>query len=451
MFDIKERRATGAAWYALSVMVFAAVMSFVDREVLILMAEPLKGAFNLTDAKLGLLQGVGVALFAGIATLPIGWLADRFDRRIILVACVCVWSAATAFCGLASNFSEMFAASIGLGIGEGALVPVVYGMIPELFPPRKRVLANAVFAIATSLGAGLGLVVAGGAVDVAHAAKIAFPSLTAGYEAWRLSFFVVAFPAPLLVVLVLLIRIPRPHSHGGSHSHGGANSIWEYVRVRRSALFGFFGALGLSGLAGAALMTWMPVVAMRTFHADPNQVGKALGTVVVVGSVGGFLISNIVASWGANRHAVRASLTACIFGFALACAFCGLYSIAASATQLYGIVALQFICVMSGTMLMPSIMQDLSPAPMRSQLAALGTVLSVLISALSPVLVGIISDHMVAVKNPLLAAIVCVSAGGFALGAVLLLRTRAAIVSAVDALQSVEGRNITINRYADFA
>ncbi|MFM0662958.1 MFS transporter [Paraburkholderia sediminicola] len=452
MYDITERRAPVSAWYALFVLVLAAVMSYVDREVLVLMAEPMKRAFNLTDARLGLLQGGGVALFAGIAALPIGWLADRFDRRIILVVCVCVWSTATAFCGLASNFPQLFAASIGLGIGEGALVPVVYGLIPELFPPTQRVFANALFAIAVSLGAGLGLVLAGAAVDIANTASIAFPSLIEGLETWRVSFFVVALPAPLLVVLVMLIRTPKARPRGEADTHSdGANSVFGYISARGAALFGFFGTFGLSGLSLTALMNWIPVVAMRTFHADPNQVGKALGTVIVVGSIGGFLISNIIASWGRRRHAVRASLMTCILGFALAAALCGLFPFAANADQLYGVVALQLICVMSGSMLMPSIMQNISPPHMRSQLASLGALLTVIISAFSPVLVGMVSDHMSAVDRPLLTAIIYVSAGGFALGAVLLFQARAAVVAAIEALQAVEARNMPNASYTHVA
>src|SRR3546814_19889762 len=101
-----QSRASLASWYALLVLSVATLYAVIDRQVIILLSQQLKADLHLSDTQIGSLQGFGAVLFASIAAFPLGWLADRMDRRVLLSLCVIVWSIGIATCGLATSRSE---------------------------------------------------------------------------------------------------------------------------------------------------------------------------------------------------------------------------------------------------------------------------------------------------------------------------------------------------------
>ena len=135
---VPEVRAPLSAWYALGVLTLVTLFSFVDRGVLILQAEVIRKAFSLSDVQLGFLQGPGVAIFAALAAYPVAWLADRYDRRAVLAGSVLFWSLAVIGSGLAQTYEQMVLACALVGAGEAGLVPIVYALIPDLFPEKRR-------------------------------------------------------------------------------------------------------------------------------------------------------------------------------------------------------------------------------------------------------------------------------------------------------------------------
>lgn len=141
-----------AAWFALWVLVAATLFGFVDRQVLALVAEPMAKDLKLQDSHLGVIQGLGFAIFGLIATYPLGCLADRFDRRMVLGGCVVVWAVDTAACGLVDSCVPLLIATLALAAGEAGLVPIVYAAIPDLFQGRQRISANQIFYVASILG-----------------------------------------------------------------------------------------------------------------------------------------------------------------------------------------------------------------------------------------------------------------------------------------------------------
>jgi MFS family permease len=138
-----------------------------------------------------------------LAAWPIGWLADRWDRRWVLALCVLVWSAATYGGGLSQGFDGLLWAMVGLAIGEAALLPIVYALTPQVVPARQLSVANAAVYATLVLGSGLALVAGGAVYDAlqVHASRLPWPE---GTPAWRLMFFVTALLG-LPVVLLMLV------------------------------------------------------------------------------------------------------------------------------------------------------------------------------------------------------------------------------------------------------
>jgi MFS family permease len=424
------------AWFGLASLVIVAFFAFVDRQMLILLTEPIRHDFLLTDTQIGLMQGAGIALFAGVASLPIGWVADRVDRRVVLAACVVVWSAATALCGMTSHFWQLFIATIGLGIGEAGLVPVIYGLIPELFPARQRVLANAVFALANLLGAGAGMALGGALMHGIAVVHSALPAGLANLAPWRLAFFAVALPAPLLVVLVVLIR---PGQHGDTAPSEARDrpavplpSAPVYFRREAIMMLKFFGAIGLVNLAFGAVATWMPVVAVRTFGATPAEAGGGMGVAAMAGGIAGCVLSGLVAGRMRARFGVLAPLRVCECGALVAGALSFLYLAASSVAPVYALFGVQLACMVAGMVLFPTIMQNICPAHLRSRVAAIGALTSIVVQSASPVVIGFMSDRLHGLTQGLLWSTVCVAAFGFFAACILMRAAGSGVRKAIE-------------------
>lgn len=124
-------------WYVVGLCMVAYIFSFVDRQILALMIEPIKADLQISDTQFSLLHGLAFSLFYAFMGMPIAYLADRFSRPKIIAVGVVVWSLMTAACGLSKNFLHMFLARIGVGVGEAALSPSAYSMFSDMSPRRN--------------------------------------------------------------------------------------------------------------------------------------------------------------------------------------------------------------------------------------------------------------------------------------------------------------------------
>ncbi|MCE2907520.1 MAG: MFS transporter [Betaproteobacteria bacterium] len=432
----RDPRSARTAAYALGVLVTAAVFAAVNRQILVLLGEPIRQSLGLSDTQLGLLQGLGVTLFCGLAAVPIGWLADRFGRRRLLALCIVVWSAATAACGMAQDFTALFAAAAVLGIGEAGLTPIVYGLLPDAVPARRRALANGIFTLAVILGAGLGIAFSGAIVQALGSASGVLPPALQGLEAWRLAFLFVALPGPLVALLVLLIPVRRGAAvPPGAAAPPGRSPTWDYLRQHRRTVVGIFGGTGLAALGLAAVSNWLPVVATRRFGASAAEVGQGVGLGYIVGT----LVGAAGGAWAvrrlAQRHGVATPVRVTVWSIALGSVAAAAMPLAADARQLYLLFGLQVAALIAASVLAPTLLQDMTPAAQRSRLIAVGGLVSVSMSSLSPPLVGLISDALGAAANGLLAAMAAVSALAMAGGALLVRTAEHSFVGTVKAVR----------------
>ncbi|UVA80896.1 MFS transporter [Pandoraea commovens] len=437
-YAARARRAHYAgvgAWLGLLALVVVTFFANVDRQMLVLLAELIRAEFGLADIQVGLLQGAGIALFAGAAAIPIGWLADRMDRRVVLALCILLWSAATAACGLATGFWTLFIASIGLGIGEAGLMPIIYGLLPDLFPARQRILANSVFAMVNLLSAGAGMALGGLLIQGIDTLHGALPFGLAATSAWRIAFFAVAVPAPLLVLIVAMIRPRYAHSDVPSPTGEAAApgfAAGDYFRREMPMMLRFFGAIALINMAFAGVTSWMPVVAVRFFGDTPATAGAGLGSAAMVGSVIGCVLGWLVARRLTARLGVLAPLRVCEWGALGACVVSLGYLIAPSVSYVYLLFGAQFMCVVAGMIMFPGLMQSICPPYLRSRVAAIGVLTTVLMQSGSPVAIGLMSDHLHGTATGLIWAIVAVSLSGFIVACLLMRNAANAVRLAIE-------------------
>jgi predicted MFS family arabinose efflux permease len=253
---------------------------FLDRQILAILIQPIKADLGLSDTALGLLSGLAFTVFFSTVGLMIARLADRADRARIITWSLAVFSVMTALCGLATGFWQLFAARIGVGVGEGGTNPASHSLIADLFPTRERATAMAAY----SIGPHIGLVLAFGLGG--------WLGQTVG---WRSTLVVVgAIGLALALGTRFGLRDPRA---GAAHRHAiQGPSVSEVMRslLRSTALRHLFAGATLATAAALGLVTWLPALLVRVHGMDLTQAGIFLAlTFGVAGAVGTYMFGRI--------------------------------------------------------------------------------------------------------------------------------------------------------------
>jgi MFS family permease len=185
----------GYRYYVLAILVLVYTLNFLDRQIIGILAAPLKAEFGLSDSQFGLLGGIAFASVYSTLAIPLAWVADRFSRVWVMTGALAVWSGFTALCGVAGSFGQLFLFRMGVGVGEAGGVAPAYSLISDYFPPEQRARALAAFAFGIPLGMAAGTLVGG---------------LMAAAYGWRTAFIVVGLLGVILAPLLLFtVRDPR--------------------------------------------------------------------------------------------------------------------------------------------------------------------------------------------------------------------------------------------------
>jgi MFS family permease len=222
-----ERQAVPAySWYALGVLFVVYLVNFVDRQILSILANDIKADLDLTDADLGFLYGTAFAIFYALFGIPLGRLADGWNRTRLLAIGLALWSAMTALSGLARNGGMLAAARVGVGVGEATASPCAYSLIADWFPPRLRGTAIGLYSAGLFVGSGLSLLLGGAIVESWNAAWPDGGPL--GLAGWQAAFLAVGLPGLLLALWVLSLREPARGASEGLVAPGDPQALRRF-------------------------------------------------------------------------------------------------------------------------------------------------------------------------------------------------------------------------------
>ena len=264
----------------LSLLLVAYIFTFLDRQILGILAEPIKADLQLTDTEFGAIGGLAFALLYSVLGLPLAYLADRTSRSGVIAASVAVWSAFTALCGTATGYFQLFLYRLGVGVGEAGGVAPSYALIADYFPPERRARALAIY----SLGIPLGL--AGGSLIGAYLAH---------WVGWRSAFLVMGVAGLILApILRYYVRdLPKAKPSGAAAPIG---EVFPLL-ARKPSFWLLAFASSSSSLIGYALALWTPAVIMRSFGLDLVSTGQFLSSLLLIGGTAGVFAGG----WLADR------------------------------------------------------------------------------------------------------------------------------------------------------
>ncbi len=309
--------------WALFILVVVYTLNFVDRQIIGILAVPIKAELGLSDMQLGLLGGIAFAAFYATLGIPIAWLADRKSRVWIMTIALTLWSVMTAVCGLAHNFLQLFLARLGVGVGEAGGVAPAYSLLSDYYPPEQRGRAMGAYSLGIPIGSAVGIFLGG---------------ILSTLMDWRFAFILVGL---LGVVVAPIFRLTLKDPVRGQFDPPEAKTepapfseVLSTVLKKPSFWFLSFGAAS-SSMMGYGLFFWLPSFLVRSYPDAlpqfmsflpeifrPEGAGTILyaayyyGIIVLVGGLVGIWFGGVLGDkYGAENKGSYAKVPAIAFLF----------------------------------------------------------------------------------------------------------------------------------------
>ncbi|MBX3477734.1 MAG: MFS transporter [Brevundimonas sp.] len=385
--------------YVLFLLMLGYVLSFFDRQILVVLIEPVSRDLNLTDTHFGLLYGFAFALFYTVMGLFFGRLVDRFNRPRLLAICILLWSAATAACGLADTFGQLFVARMMVGVGEAALAPVAYSLIADLFEPRRRARAFSVYATGIYLGTGTAFLLGGRLVAYLDG----FPNITlplvGDVHGWQAAFLVAGVPGIFLALALLFVRDPRGRAAADTAAEVAAQSSFKaffaHAAARWRALACHHLGFALHTGFGYAIASWTAAFYLRVHQWSIADIGLTMGLLLLTAGPAGALSGGALADAMLKRGISDAYLR--LGSWINLAQIASVALLVLSPNPFVGLIGLALaIATMSMTGgPAGAALQLVTPARLRGQAGAFYTFVSNILGlSLVPLLVALCTDHL---------------------------------------------------------
>jgi predicted MFS family arabinose efflux permease len=363
----------------MAMLLLVYTLNFVDRQIIGILAVPIKADIRLSDAQLGLMGGLAFALFYTGLGIPIAMLADRRDRSKIMAVSLFLWSLMTALCGLTHSFGQLFLARLGVGIGEAGGVAPAYTLVSDLFPPERRARALALYSFGIPIGSATGIV---------------FGGVIATLVDWRYAFFIVGAAGMLIAPFFRrVVRDPRGDRREAGFVPTGLGTVILLLLTKPSFWLLSLGA-ACSSMMGYGLFFWLPSFFVRSYGITLLQASLGYGAILLVGGIAGIWLGGFLS----DKLAARSKR---VYATVPACAFIGtipFYAAGISSDTLWIALALMLVPTALGLVWLGPVIaavQGVVPKEMRSTASAIFLFVNNLIGiGIGTPAIGWLSDHL---------------------------------------------------------
>ena len=376
--------------------------SFIDRQILALMIEPIKADLQLSDTQFSLLHGLAFSLFYAVMGLPLAYIADRFSRPKLISIGIIVWSLATATCGLSKNFIQLFLSRMAVGVGEAALSPAAYSMFSDMFSKDKLGRAVGIYSIGAFLGGGIAFLVGGYVINLLKGVTLIEVPLLGALKAWQIAFLVVGLPG-IIIGLLFILTVKDPARKGQQLNQSGQvdqvkfTQCLQFIKKHAKTFACHYLGFTFYAMALYSLTSWTPAFYIRKFQLAPTETGYMLGTILLVANTLGVFCAGWLNDWFIKRTPRCTDVHGCdwyCWPDYSNCIFTQTDQLWLSVTLLIpAMFFASFPLVISATAL-----QMLAPNQFRARLSALFLLVSNLIGlGVGTTLVAIITDKFLAI------------------------------------------------------
>ena len=383
-------------WVVTILLLIAFTFSFVDRQVLNLLVEPIRLDLQVTDTQISFLQGLAFAVTYILMSVPLGRMVDKYNRVGIMIGGVLVWSATTIACGLSKTYSQLLFARFGVGAGEAALSPAAWSVLSDYFRPTKLALPISVYLMGPYLGAGLAMIAGAEVLDWSREVDEVSLPIVGVVAPWQATFIAVGLPGVLIAGLLATIREPKRKGRLGALTdvpgwRAVLRYMWQRKKVYAALHLGVpFIVVMLYGLQG-----WTPTILLRVYGWDLADAGRIYGTLALVTGSAGVLTGPVLSRYLLGRGVLDAPLRVAVLGAGMAT-----LSLMTLPFQSSGEMALVSIGCASFFVTLPlalitTVMQEVTPNNMRGVVNGMYVVTTNVVGlALGPTLVAASTDYV---------------------------------------------------------
>ena len=295
--DIKEQTSKGFyAWSILVLFTLTYTFSFVDRQVINLLVEPIKDDMDLTDVQISYLQGLIFVIPYVLLSVPIGRLVDVFSRIYVIISGILVWSFATIAAGLSGNYTQLAIARGFVGAGEAALTPAVWSMFPDIFTKKQLAFAMSIFSMAPYLGAGIALIAGAQVIEISQSSPPVELPMIGTLEPWQITLIICGAPGILFALIYACIKEPaRTATETQTDEAMPLSEAVDFMRKNWKVYLAFLGGAPFLIIMLYSIQAWSPTLLIRVHEWDISYAGRVYGVVALVTGSLGVLSSPVIA------------------------------------------------------------------------------------------------------------------------------------------------------------
>lgn len=385
---ILDKNGAAYRWYVVILLLLIFILSYFDRYILSLLVEPIKEAMNLSDFQIGLLLGPAFSLFHVLVAIPLGWYADRSNRKYLLLAGIVIWCAMTTGSGLVATFLPLFLMRLGLGLGEAVVSPCSVSIISDYFDRKSRPRAISVYMAGPYLGAGAAFLLGGLIVGALHdMGPVTWP-IFGTLQPWQATFVAVGIPGFIFAGLMLTVREPERQEKTAAKRSG--THAFRYI-AKRWRGFGSLFVGSTCNFALSALTLWNVPLFTRVWDWSIAQTGFVTGLFYFTAGP----LGTALAVWAQKRFAnhVDGSMRVLILGLLICVPASALYPIMPTGEMAVVFMFIAFIGKSVATAGGPASMALITPGEVRTQsMAIFNTVISLIGPLLGPPIIGAAVD-----------------------------------------------------------
>lgn len=379
-------------WGTVLALLLVYIVSYIDRQVLTIVVDPIKTSLNIGDTEIGLLQGILFGIVLTVAAVPMSYLIDKFNRVRVLFACIIIWSLATLGCAFVTTFAELVIGRIGLAIAEAVVPMAAMSVIGDLFPRHKVGRAAAVFMNGTYFGNGAAMMLSGWMIAwLTPMQGQPFP-IIGTFEVWR-GLFIGMACLSIVVAFIILIFLKEPPRRELTKETVDSELFWAFFWKRRRFILSYCLFAFCIATVGYSLYAWPATLLIRVHGMPAADVGVIVGPMFILTSIPG----TVIAAWfGSRCTPERALQQLMLMMLCFIIILCPLVLMLSLGSKPVAIVTLGGVLLMyaatHAAILTP--MQLIAPNRMRGRLAAVSSLIFATPASMGPVAVGYLTDHV---------------------------------------------------------
>lgn len=383
------------AWYMVVLLLIIYTISFIDRQILGLLAGPIIQEFDISLTQFGLLTGFAFAIFYTTFGIFCARIADSRSRRGLIALGLFFWSLMTAATATARTFTTLFLYRMGVGVGEATLAPAANSLLADSFPKHKLSTALSVYSMGIPVGTALAFVVGGSVIALADSVPDVHLASDFVITGWKKVFLMVGIPGMIMAALLWTFKEPSRKDVTGSGQAIPFLDVARHVRGKAKAYATVCIGVSLNAALGFGSATFIALFFQNYHGMQAADIGITFGSITIITGpvgllLGGFLADRLYKKGRKDAHIL--ALMAAPLGYAIPSLA---FPLVSDTTLAWTLLAVSNIFINSPSGVAYTAMQIITPNQMRGQVVAMYVLSTTVIGyGMGPFLLGLFTDQL---------------------------------------------------------